>query len=100
MKRRSVNPDLIPILTETADGTVLDLPTLTETVSNKSTTAKPGILLTEEQCNKLAKRLFPELEAALREAIGSRSEKRWEKSMQQLQEMLPDLIRSAVLKRR
>jgi len=37
----------------------------------------------------LAERLFPQLEATLRETIGSRSEARWEKSMQQVRIILP-----------
>ena len=96
MKKRPLNPDLIPILTETADGTILDLPMLTETVSD----AKEPVALTEEQCKKLAARLFPQLEVTLRDAIGTRSEARWEKSMQQVREALPSLIRASVQRRR
>ena len=88
-----IDPDLLPILTETADGTVLDLPLLTEAV-DEHVAAAP--LLTEEQCRQLAERLFPGLEARMRAAIGSRSEARWERSMQQIRDALPDLIRDTV----
>ncbi len=90
-----INPDLLPILTETVDGTVLNLPILTEAVEELVAVVPPAPLLTEEQCQQLAEQLFPALEAALREAIGSRSETRWEKSMQQVRDALPELIRAA-----
>ncbi len=95
MKSRAINPDLLPILTETVDGTQIDLPTLTETVSAHLAATKPAIALSEEQCQQLAERLFPHLETALRDAIGSRSEARWEKSMLQVRNALPDLLRGA-----
>jgi hypothetical protein len=94
MKPR-IDPDLLPILTETADGTVLDLPTLTETLDSELEAAAPSLPLTDEQCRQLAEQLFPRLEATLRDAIGSRSEARWAAAMQQVQARLPDLIRDA-----
>ncbi len=96
MKSRVINPDLLPILTETVDGTPINLPTLTETVSAHLAAAKPAFPLSNEQCQLLAERLFPQLEATLRNAIGSRSEAKWEKAMQQVQAALPDLISDAV----
>ncbi len=93
-----INPDLLPILTETADGTVLDLPMLTETIDDHVVATKPAAILSDEQCQQLAAQLFPKLEATLREAIGSRSETRWEKSMQQVRAALPDLIRDSAQK--
>ena len=100
MKSRTINPDLLPILTETADGTVLDLPTLTEAIGGHLAATKTAFPLSEAQCQQLAEQLFPRLEATLRDAIGSRSEARWEKSMQQVRNALPDLIRSAIQKQR
>lgn len=97
MKQR-INHDLIPILTETEDGTLIDLPTLTEEVGAHLSDIKPAIPLSDEQCRQLAELLFPRLETALRDAIGSRSEVRWEKSMQQVRAILPDLIRDTVQK--
>jgi hypothetical protein len=91
-----VNPDLIPILTETADGMVLELPMLTEAVEDRIATPIPPISLTDEQCRQLAEQLFPQLETTLRDAIGSRSEARWEKAMQQVRSALPDIIRNTV----
>ncbi len=100
MKSRTINHDLLPILTETADGTVLELPMLTETIGGQRAGKKSAPLLTEEQCRQLAEQLFPQLEATLRDAIGSRSEARWVKSMQQVRAALPDLIRDTVQKPR
>ncbi|BCK88347.1 hypothetical protein MIZ01_2150 [Sideroxyarcus emersonii] len=100
MKSRNINPDLLPILTETADGTVLDVPMLTEAIDGHLAAAAAELPLSDEQCQHLAELLFPRLEATLRDAIGSRSEARWEKSMQQVRNALPDLIRDAVQKRR
>ena len=96
MKSRVINPDLLPILTETADGSVLDLPTLTEAVDAQLAATKRAFPLTDEQCQQLDEQLFPKLEATLRTAIGTRSEARWEKSMQQVRGALPDLIRDTV----
>jgi hypothetical protein len=90
-----IDPDLLPILTETADGTMLDLPTLTEMLEDRLETAAPALPLTDEQCRRLAEQLFPQLEATLRSAIGFRSETRWAAAMQQVQAMLPELIRNA-----
>ncbi len=98
MNTRNINPDLLPILTELADGTVLELPTLTEKVVAKPAAQPPAALLSEAQCQQLAEQLFPQLEATLREAIGSRSEARWAAAMQQVQTALPGLIRDAVPK--
>jgi len=100
MTSRPINPDLLPILTETADGTVLDLPMLTEAVGHELATATPALVLTEAQCRQLAELLFPQLEATLRHAIGSRSEARWEKAMQQVRATLPDLIHDTTQKPR
>ena len=91
---------LLPILTETADGTVLDLPMLTEAVEEHIASTAPAFPLSDEQCQQLAELLFPRLEIALRNAISSRSEARWEKSMQQVRDALPGLIRDTVQKSR
>jgi hypothetical protein len=96
MKSR-INHDLLPILTETADGTILNPPVLTEAVRQQAPAAPA---LDERQCRELAERLFPRLETTLREAIGSRSEARWEKAMQQIRAALPDLIRDSAGKPR
>ena len=90
-----IDPNSLPILTETADGKVLDLPVLTEAVEGHRAAAAGALPLSEAQCRQLAEQLFPRLEATLREVIGSRSEARWEKSMQQVRDALPDLIRTA-----
>ena len=98
MKSRVINSDLLPILTDTVDGTPIDLPMLTEAVGAHLAATKPAFPLSDAQCRQLAERIFPQLEATLRDAIGSRSEARLEKSMQQVRSALPDLIRRAVQK--
>jgi hypothetical protein len=90
MKYRPINHDLLPILTETADGTVLTPPVLTNKADLRNA------LLNDAQCQELADRLFPQLEQALHAAIGSRSEAKWAKAMQQVEAALPGLIRDAV----
>jgi hypothetical protein len=97
MKSRTINPDLLPILTETADGSPIDMPVLTRAVE-KPVPAAAGVTLSEEQCQQLAKRLFPKLETTLRDAIGTRSEAKWEKAMQEVRNELPELIRKAAHK--
>jgi hypothetical protein len=97
MKSRVIDPDTIPILTDTVDGTPIDLPMLTEAVG-KHLAATAALTLSDKQCLQLAEQLFPRLEATLRDAIGSRSEARWEKSMQQVRNTLPELIRKATHK--
>jgi hypothetical protein len=97
MKSRVINPDTIPILTDTVDGTPIDLPMLTEAVGKHPDTTA-AMSLSDKQCQQLAEQLFPRLEATLRDAIGSRSEARWEKSMQQVRSALPELIRKAAPK--
>ncbi len=93
MKPRLINPDLLPILTETVDGTPIELPMLIDAVGAHPTTTAPAFPLSEDQCRQLAEQIFPRLEITLREAIGSRSEAKWEKAMQQVSSALPDLIR-------
>ena len=97
MKSRISNPNDIPILTDTVDGTPIDLPMLTEAVEKR---LKPPLAttLSDKQCEQLAKQLFPQLEATLRDAIGSRSEAHWEKAMQEVSNALPELIRKATQK--
>ncbi len=97
--RSQINPDLLPILTEMADGTVLDLPMLTEAADPQPGTPQTSPL-SDEQCLWLAERLFPELEATLRGAVGSRSEAKWEKAMQQVRSALPELLRNAIYETR
>lgn len=97
MKSRIINPDTIPILTDTVDGSPIDLPMLTEAIEKR---LKPPLAttLTDKQCEQLAQQLFPQLEATLRDAIGSRSEARWERAMQDVSKALPGLIRKATQK--
>lgn len=89
MKYRQINHDLLPILTEKADGTLLTPPLLTTKAEVRNAP------LSDAQCQELAERLFPQLEQTLQAAIGSRSEAKWAKAMQQVQAALPELIRNA-----
>jgi hypothetical protein len=86
------NPDLLPILTETADGSVLDLPILTETVGEDTSPALP---LSDTQCQHLAEQLFPRLEATLLNALGASPETTWQSAMQQVRTTLPELLVTA-----
>lgn len=94
MNPRIINPDTLPILTEVVDDEPIQLPTLTEALDGHLA-ALPAALLTEQQCQQLAEQLFPQLEITLRAAIGSRSEAKWNKAMQQVQAALPELIQQA-----
>jgi hypothetical protein len=96
MKSRKINPDLLPILTDTADGTPIDMPLLTQAVAPPSASA--ALVLSEQQCEQLAKQLLPQLETTLREAIGSQAS--WGKAMQEVRNSLPELIRKAAQKAR
>jgi hypothetical protein len=66
-----IDPNLLPILTETADGRVLDLPVLTEAIEEHFAAAAPVLPFSEAQCRQLAEQLFPRLETLLHEAIAS-----------------------------
>jgi hypothetical protein len=94
MKSRTINPDLLPILTDTVDGTPIDMPTLTQS-PDKQLSSTAALTLSEQQCKQLAKRLFPDIEAAFLNAINSTPEASWETAMQQVRTVLPKLIRKA-----
>jgi hypothetical protein len=97
MKSRTINPKLLPILTDRVDGAPIDMPMLTQAVGTQISSAA-HLTLSDEQSQQLATRLFPGLEETLRDAIGSRSEARWEKAMQDVRAVLPELIREATRK--
>jgi len=80
----------VPILTETVDSSPLDLPTLTDAIEEHLTT------LSAAECRRLAEKLFPDLEAALLNAISSTPDSNWDTAMQQVRKALPELIRKAV----
>jgi regulator of sirC expression with transglutaminase-like and TPR domain len=93
MKSRTINPDLLPILTDTADGTPIAMPLLTQAVEKHPSAA---FALSEQQCQQMAQRIFPQLETTLREALGSQAS--WEQAMQEVRNVLPELIRKAAQK--
>jgi len=93
---RVIDPESLPILTETADGTPLDLPVLTEVVPEHRTTPVHPLPLTDEQCRQLAELLLPQIEATLLDAISSSPESDWKAAMQQVRGQLPALIRKAI----
>jgi hypothetical protein len=94
--RSRVKPELLPILTETVDGTVLDLPTLTDTVEDKVDALTPELPLSDEQCQHLAAQLFPRLERTLRDSLATLSKTEWQTAIRQLETKLPELIRDTV----
>ena len=91
-----IHPESLPILTETADGTLLDLPVLTEVVAGYRTTPANPLPLTDKQCHQLAEQLLPQIEATLLDAIRSSPESDWKAAMQQVRSQLPGLIRKAI----
>jgi hypothetical protein len=95
MKSRTINPDLLPILTDKADGTPVTMPLLTQAV-DKYPSATTELVLSEQQSQQLAEHLFPQLETTLREAIASQPT--WGSAMQQVRNGLPELIRKAAQK--
>jgi hypothetical protein len=88
MAKSRRTPD-VPILTETVDSSPLDLPTLTEAVEEHIAT------LSARECQRLAEKLFPDLEAAILDAISSTPDANWDTAMQQVRKALPKLIRKA-----
>lgn len=93
---RVILPDSLPILTETADGTPLDLPILMETVEEHLTSTTNALLLNDKQCHELAEQLLPQIEATLLDAISSSPEADWQSAIQQVRVNLPSLIRQAL----
>ena len=79
----------VPILTETVDSSPLDLPTLTDAIEEHITT------LSAKECQRLAEKLFPDLESAFLDAISSTPDANWDAAMQQVRKALPKLIRKA-----
>lgn len=91
MKSR-LNLDSLPVLTETADGSVLDFPVLTESVEENTCAS---LQLSDKQCQKMAEQLFPRLEKTLLTALSASPEATWQTAMQQVRSSLPELILSA-----
>jgi hypothetical protein len=79
----------VPILTETVDSSPLDLPTLTDAIEEHTTS------LSARECQRLAEKLFPDLESAFLDAISSTPDANWDTAMQQVRKALPKLIRKA-----
>lgn len=76
-----INSSVVPVLTETVDTSMTDIPTLTEIH------IETPALLSDVQCQQLAKQIAPQLEALLRAKL-----------LQEIQANLPELIRSAMNK--
>ncbi len=78
---KKINSSIVPVLTETVDTGMADIPTLTEIHIETPT------LLSDAQCQQLAKQITPQLETLLRAKL-----------LQEIQTNLPELIRSAMNK--
>ena len=78
---KKVNTPPVPVLTETVDADMPDIPTLTEIH------IETPVLLSDAQCQQLAKQIAPQLETLLRAKL-----------LQEIQANLPALIRSAMNK--
>jgi len=97
---RLIHPESLPILTETADGTPIDLPVLRETVEDQLVNSAQALSLSSEQCYKLAEQLLPKIEATLLDAVSSSPDADWQTVMQKVRSHLPSLISQAVEKLR
>ena len=82
-------PTDVPILTETVDSTPLDLPTLTDAIDENLAT------LSIKECERLAEKLLPVLEATLLNALASTPQSDWDTAMNQVGRELPKLIHKA-----
>ena len=78
---KKVNSPSVPVLTETVNTGMAEIPTLTEIH------IETPALLSDAQCQQLAKQIAPQLEALLRAKL-----------LQEIQANLPELIRSAMNK--
>ena len=83
---KKINPSPVPVLTETVDADMPDIPTLTEIHIEKSAP------LTDAQCRQLAKQIAPQLETLLRAKLTQN----FDALLQDVQTSLPDLIRTAL----
>ena len=95
---RAIHPDSLPILTETADGTPIDLPVLRETAADQLVNPTSTLSLSNEQCYKLAEELLPQIETTLLDVVSSSPDIDWQTAMQKVRSHLPSLIRQAVEK--
>lgn len=91
-----IRPETLPILTETADGTPLDLPILMEMVEAQLITTVHVLPLSDAQCHRLAEQLLPQIEATLLNALNSSPQSDWQAAMQQVRVQLPAFISKAV----
>ncbi len=82
-------PTDVPILTDTVDSLPLDLPTLTDAIDENLGT------LSATECQRLAEKLLPALEAALLNALASTPQSDWDTAMKQVSRELPKLIHKA-----
>lgn len=88
--------DSLPILTETVDGTTIDLPILKETVDKSLNIAALAMQISNAQYHQIAERLLPQVEAILLEAISTSPEADWESAIHQVRSHLPALIRKVI----
>jgi len=95
---RVTHPDSLPILTETVDGTPIDLPVLRETAEDQLVSPAQPLSLSNEQCYKLAEQLLPKIETTLLDVVSSSPDVDWQTAMQKVRSHLPSLIRQAAEK--
>lgn len=92
---RDTDTQSLPILTETADGTPV-IPILTEAIHDHLANTANAVQLSEEQYQKMAEILLPQIETALFDAIESALFADWKAAMQHVRGELPALIRDAL----
>ena len=78
-----INTDILPVLTEVADASTTDIPTLTEIHIEALDTSAPEPL-SDVACQYLATQIAPQVDALLQEAV------------RDIKSRLPELIRSAM----
>ncbi|MGC2166730.1 MAG: hypothetical protein WA632_12050 [Gallionella sp.] len=92
---RDTRPESLPILTETADGTSV-IPILTEAIDEHLANTANSLQLSEDQYQKMADILLPQIEIVLFDAIESALFADWKTAMMQVRGELPALIRNAL----
>lgn len=92
---RDTDTQSLPILTVTADGTPV-IPILTEAIDAHLAKTSNSLQLSEEQYQKMADILLPQIETALFDAIESALFADWKAAMQHVRGELPELIRNAL----
>ena len=83
----------LPILTETVDGELIELPVLIEEAI-EAAPETPAPAGDAEKVAQLVAQLEPKLEALLRARMEAQFEQQWTATWQEIKQELPELVRS------